>query len=368
MASEYLFAVGTIGLSKLKPKPCTLLWAARHNRREIRAEAGANDRIDPGRRGLNETLVGPGTSEEIVSHAESLMANAGVDKSKLRRDYTQAIELLFSLPPASLIDEGQYFRRCTEWAAETFEAQNILSSDIHRDEPTLHCHVLVLPLVAGKLLGSSLVSPKATAKLSTAFFQEVASKFGLRRPAARLRGDALGRASRAVLEALDDQQDPILRSALWTTVRRDVERDPQRYAGALGLDFQAHANKRHRTMAQIFTSKGKGGPVDRQDAIAIRSAAATPIGFETQAHNPIGIEASQVPDAQEQQTLSCVGFAGQCDVGTAVNDAAVVDDCAGKVVSSVASPGRRPILTLRKARAGQQDGRELSQLHGRGFG
>ena len=53
-------------------------------------------------------------------------------------------------------------------------------------------------------------------------------------------------------------------------------------------------SKKQNTMAQIFTSKGKGANVERK-----------PIGFDALTANPIGI----AKQAQNYQSLSCVGFA-----------------------------------------------------------
>lgn len=260
MNNDYLFAVGTIGLSKCNGrKPSTLLQAARHNRRAIQAEQGARGHIDPARMVLNETLAGPATPAEVDALAKTLMAGAGVDVARLRKDYTQAIEVLFSLPPDTAIDDGQYFRRCVEWAGQHFGVVNILSADIHRDESAPHCHVLVLPLVNNKMVGSALKGRKETAAMRDSFYSTVAKSFGLKKPVGRLMGAARGQAARAVHQALETMKDGLLHSALRETVNRLIERDPAPFMAALGISLEvAKPAKRQKTMAEIFTSPGKG--------------------------------------------------------------------------------------------------------------
>ena len=111
MSDTLFFAVGTIGQSKRAGrKPSTLLGAARHNQRAIQAERGGRRHIDPTRSNLNETIAGPATPDAVVALALALMTAAGVKVDKLRKDHTQAVELLFSLPPDTTIDTGEYFR------------------------------------------------------------------------------------------------------------------------------------------------------------------------------------------------------------------------------------------------------------------
>ena len=316
MPSTYLFAVGTIGLSKHKFKQSTLPQAARHNRRTIQAELGAYGKIDPTRTALNQTLIGPHGPDDVVEMAQSLMADAGVDVKKLRKDHVQAIELLFSLPLGITVNDDDFFRRCTEWAGAQFGITNILSADVHRDEAVPHCHVLVLPLVDGKMRGSDMVSRKATAALCESFYRDVAKAFGLKRPTGRLKGAERGLAVRDVLNALEERQDPILRSSLWVTVRREIEVDPGRFLEELGLEAQVPARKTSRTMAQIFTSTGKGGRSERQYDSKQSEDIDNPIGFDDANLNPVlnpvlnpkGFKTGRDSGSDQDRTLSCVGF------------------------------------------------------------
>ena len=255
--------------------------AARHNRRVIQAEIGASASIDPTRSHLNETLTGPRTAADVGQLAKDLMARAGV--VKLRKDAVMGLEIVFSLPPEHGIDERAYFTACADWVGASFGGAPVLSVDIHRDEAAPHCHVLLLPLIEGRMDGSNLIGGKQKLLvLQKDFHLKVAARYGLSKAPARLSGTAKQVAAKAVLQRLRETSDSVLQSKMWATLREVIENDPAKFLEALGIEL-APTRMPGRTMAQIFTSKGKG-------RIAEPS-------------NPIGFAAPE-----KRQTLCSVGF------------------------------------------------------------
>lgn len=255
--------------------------AARHNRRVILAEMGAAGSIDPTRSRLNETLTGPPAADDVGQLAKDLMAAAGV--VKLRKDAVLGLEVVFSLPPGHATDDRAYFAACAEWAGAAFGgAHNILSADIHRDEAAPHCHVLLLPLVNGRMDGSNLIGGKQKLMaLQKDFHLKVAAKFGLSKAPARLSGTAKQAAAKMVLQHLRDTADPALKSPGWPAYRDAIEAAPGPFLLAYGLEL-ATPKKKLRTFTQIMTSKGKGP-----------SKEPNPIGFTS---------------PEKDQTLCSVGF------------------------------------------------------------
>lgn len=316
---EFFFSVGTIGRSTREGrKPSTLLQAIRHNRRAIQAELGAGSHIDAERICLNETLVGPSAPAEVVALAQTLMISAGVVVDKLRKDYTQAIELLFSLSADTDVDTRKYFERCVDWVGERFGAANILSADIHRDESVPHCHVLLLPLVGGRMCGSKLIARPELAKLRMSFERDVARGFGLKKPPGRMTSATRGHAARLVLDRLESTRDAAKNSALWLPMRRAIEQDPAPFLAALGIEAKLiEPPRKTRTMTEIFTSPGKGPKVESVNKNPSNGHGRKPIGFggspattpsnhaETELEKPIGFDSYP----QTYQNLSCVGFA-----------------------------------------------------------
>jgi Plasmid recombination enzyme len=323
MSGSLYFAVGTIGLSKREGrKPSTLLNAARHNRRAIQAELGAYGHIDAARTCDNETIAGADSPEAVVSLASSLMADAGVDVGKLRKDYCQAIELLFSLPTDTAVNTGKYFKSCLAWAGEHFGKENILSADVHHDESAPHCHILILPLSGGRHVGSALIGRVELKKLRTSFAKKVGEPFGLKEPPRRLSGAVRSQIIRSVLQRLETTQDAILRSPLWPMVKRDIESDPARFAQAMGIELCTTSEQPRKTMAQIFTSTGKGGKTERKYK---------PIGFDTvpkvaaqtdhspSNQKPIGFENR----GQKHRNLCSVGFDAKQSPLNAISEPAI---------------------------------------------
>lgn len=231
--------------------------AARHNKRIIQAELGAAGSIDPVRSHLNETLLGPLSAADVGQLAKGLMTAAGV--VKLRKDAVMGLEIVFSLPPGHKLDDRRYFTACATWAGASFGgAQNVLSVDIHRDEAAPHCHVLLLPLIGGRMDGSNLIGGKQKLMaLQKDFHLKVAALFGLSKAPARLSGTVKQAGAKAVLQKLREASDGALQSAAWSVIREAVERDPAPFLMALDIEL-ATLKKPGRTMVQIFTSNGKG--------------------------------------------------------------------------------------------------------------
>lgn len=276
------------GVKKLKGSGIITV-AARHNKREIQAALGAAGSINPARTRLNYALAGPAGADDVGRIAKERMTAAGV--GKLRKDAVLALEFVFSLPANTAIDDHAYFTACTEWAGATFGGVT-LSAEVHLDEGAPHCHVLLLPLVDGRMDGSNLIGGKQNlARLHKDFHTAVASKFGLRKAPGRLSGAAKQTGAKAVLQKLRTTGDSALRSRVWAAIRDAVERDPAPFLLTLGIELSA-PKKQISTMAQIFTSKGKGPAKESPNPIG--KGPSNPIGFV-------------VPE--KERTLCSVGFA-----------------------------------------------------------
>jgi len=140
----------------------------------------------------------------------------------------------------------------------------VLSADIHRDESQSHCHVLVLPILNGKLNGAKMFGYKRRLhELQSDFLYAVASRYGLKMPPRRLSGYSKRATAGAVLRAIDHANDPALKSIVWGAIRQSIEADPMKFAFVFGIDAHEQT-KRPRTMTQIFTSMGKGAKFERE--------------------------------------------------------------------------------------------------------
>jgi len=237
MKTPFFFAAKTIGLSKRDGrKPCSFISAARHNLREIQAEMGADGRFDVDRLKLNEVLMGPSVASDVASVAQSKLKEWGFKVH--RKDYVQAIEMVFSLPANSPLDQRDYFLACLDWVQLQMGSENVLSAVVHRDEAAPHCHVLMLPFKDGRYGGSQLIKSAQLALLRNSFAKDVAHKYGLRSGVKRGRTNLeRNNKSQAVINHLQRSHDPAVSSQIWPVVRREIEVNPDAYMDSLGLSY-----------------------------------------------------------------------------------------------------------------------------------
>jgi transposase-like protein len=219
---------------------------------------------------------------------------AAADVRPQKKNAVLCIEQIFSLPPDTSIDLDAYFRDCLQWAGQHFGGlDNILSADVHLDESAPHLQVLIVPLIGGRMNGSDLFGNRQRLQfLHSDFHAAVAGRYGLAKAPARLQGKAKEKTAQTVINHIRATNDSAQTSALWPVIRDSIARDPAVFAQTLGLELSTSTAKTARTMAQIFTSKGKGS-----------NKPAKPIGFAN-SPKPIGLEAPS-----KSLSLCSVGFA-----------------------------------------------------------
>lgn len=305
MSTDYLMAVKSIGLSKVGGrKPCTLSGAAKHNKRELLQELVARGRIDPEKTHLNYSIAGAIDSAGVVAMAYQLMASIGISPDKMRRDYCQAIEIVFSLPANTTIDKKRYFADCFNWCCARFGAENILSVDVHLDESAPHCHALIAPIQSGRWVGGKPIDRTNTKAMSASFSKQFAAAYGLK-IVERLTGKRKGDVVAMVLGHIENRDRALLQSPAWQHLRQAIERNPAPFLTAYGLELEGKPQAKLKTMAQIFTSPGKGVKHEM-----LHLPKRNPAGVDAQANklaqaNPIGIQNK----GEKHQSLSCVGIA-----------------------------------------------------------
>jgi hypothetical protein len=225
--------------------------AAKHNLREIAAEIGVDRRIDAKRIHLNYVLRGPGASEEIVSLRNSLLRDAGI--KKLRSDAVEGLEILFTWPLQDRQCPAQYFEDCTQWAAEHFQVP-ILSSVVHLDESTPHCHLLMLPLANGRMTGSALFgTARLLAMHLDTFYREVGAKYGIVRkpPEPKLSSftrDYVIRAAQNIFNAISGLTEETIEMLL-----EPHRKNPLRLAEHLNIAFPVEVPRTTSKFVEMMT-------------------------------------------------------------------------------------------------------------------
>lgn len=237
--------------------PGIILVAAKHNLREIAAEIGTGSHIDAARIRHNFNLRGPNTAAGVAQLAKSLLDAAGV--VDFRKTAVRALELLFTLPAGSTINPGEYFERATCWAEQHFGVP-VLSSLVHLDESAPHCHVLLLPLVNGKMNGSDLHGGKAKLwAMQASFHEEVSVKYGFARQAPKKRLSAAARAAGMARLRECFQNNTVISDHAISVLLKPHAKDPESLLLALGLEMPS-SQSTGKSFVDIMTAPCKPEP------------------------------------------------------------------------------------------------------------
>ena len=77
--------------------------------------------------------------------------------------------------------EREFFYEATEFFAEKYGQENVISAVVHKDETTPHLHLNLIPLKNGRLCAKDLFCPKNLRDLQTEFYEKVGKKYQLER-------------------------------------------------------------------------------------------------------------------------------------------------------------------------------------------
>lgn len=231
-----------------------LLIALKHNKREFQKTRVSPSNIDPLKSVLNYSLTQTASADTLDRLVKSKLALAGINK--LRKNGVLAVEVLFSLPIAQKNNDTQsYFKDCYEWIKSTFQGE-LISFDVHLDESAPHAHVLILPLIDGKLQGSNLVGGRGNLfRLHNLFYRDVASHYGFsKQKKSSLSTQARDMLIRKILITL--KLDPVIKSDIWPIIRNHIQLEPMLYGNLLGIKPSISGNK--KSFVDYKRAKGRG--------------------------------------------------------------------------------------------------------------
>ena len=185
-AQEDLSGSGIPFKSKKLKRVSHLRAALMHNSRELAAQAGPYNEIDPGRMSQNIVLRQRGTVDETMFWVYQTIRDAGLDPHRVRKDAIYGIEVVFICLPPEGEDIASFYEECTRWAESHFGVP-VISSVVHLDQGSPHCHVILLPLVQGmRMRGGALYGkPSDLRARLDKFYEEVGYRYGFTRPPKR---------------------------------------------------------------------------------------------------------------------------------------------------------------------------------------
>lgn len=280
-------------IKKLTGKNIIIL-AAKHNHREMFAEIGGDGKINPARVGDNYLLRGEPTAAGVAGTASNLLSEAALSRP-LRKDAVRALEIIFGVPPDSTINQRRYFEDSIQWAEKYFKVP-VLSAVVHLDEAAPHCHMLMLPLVNGRMVGAGLMGNRASLQTMQAnFHDQVGRRYGLRRQTAprRLSAALKRQAASLALETLGANLSRLNEPSVKQALADAISHNPEPLLMALGLNMPAPKPAKLPSFVEIMTRPCKLEKKEKPIDFAYKK----PIGFDVAAN------------CETKQSLSCVDFA-----------------------------------------------------------
>ena len=234
------FKAGTV--NPVRKKTSTIENAIAHNRRTTQAANGSRLNIDPTRSNLNYCLAGDASPNAIAARVM-----AGMVEHKARKNAPHAVEVLISLPDNWEGDTRAVFVDAIPYLEGILGAGNLLSADVHLDEPNPHMHVLFMPLELckkkGRLVWRSTLSGRGR-ELYDGFFSEVGVKHGLERPV-NLSSNMRAALAVAVIDAMNCSGDGAINSRTWEAIKTTIKANPKPFAVQLGINLNAFADSKN---------------------------------------------------------------------------------------------------------------------------
>lgn len=233
--------------------------AARHNLRQSAQEIARKPNIDAAKGHLNIVLAGAGTSEAVVADSLARMKAAGVEK--LRKDAVRAVELVVSVVDSTPAKSRKLFERSLKWARDFFKVP-VLTAAAHFDEAVHHAHIVLLPLVDGRMVGSDLVGYRPRRlEIETDFCQKVLAPLRMESGNRTQPYEYGGRqeAAKELVEALQRNPERMSEPAIKQLLRNAIGPYVDDLRKALGASNEPTAKQDKRSFAEIMTQ-----PMDEQ--------------------------------------------------------------------------------------------------------
>ena len=142
-----------------------------------------NPNIDLSRTGRNYHTIH--RSERYMDYINERIATLSL-KRKVRYDavlmgafvISSDREFFNRLMPSQ---QQRFFEDATEYFAEKYGEENIISAVVHMDETTPHMHLNLVPIVDCRLCAKELFTPKTLRELQSDFWEKVGKKWDLER-------------------------------------------------------------------------------------------------------------------------------------------------------------------------------------------
>ena len=227
----------------------TLDLAQKHNLRKIANEIGDYGTIDSNRTHHNVELVGlPGESYEDAALNELRNAGLQLDHYSYRkRNRGYAVELVFSVTSGHHCDFNAMYSDSLNWLRSYYPECPIIHAIIHHDEDTPHMHVIVIPLINGKLQADEIRGYKGVSrKRNISLFEYLDKRYELTFPI-YLKGAEKKAGSTLAISQYQRLSRKEVKSILEQPIIQSIQSRPEPYLYALGISYADVLNSMKRT-------------------------------------------------------------------------------------------------------------------------
>ena len=166
-----------------KYKRADIVGIERENERDENYKSTKNPQIDKSRTHLNYHTL-PYEKKYLAFIDERIKELA--PKRKIKDDAVLITSFILGSDKEffdGISPEAQkrFFDDCTEFFAERYGKENVVSAVVHLDESTPHLHFNLMPVTGGRLCAKELFDRTALRNLQTDFYEVVGKKYGLKR-------------------------------------------------------------------------------------------------------------------------------------------------------------------------------------------
>lgn len=153
-----------------------------HDRRERTPRS--NPDVDEGRSGDNYALI---DCDNYSQYIKDRLAQLPQPSKKIRSDAVMMMQCIITSDSAffenmPLEEQKKFFTESLQFISERYGKENIMSAIVHMDEKTPHMHINFIPIYNNeKLCAKAIFKPAEYTNLQTAYYKNVAYKYGLER-------------------------------------------------------------------------------------------------------------------------------------------------------------------------------------------
>lgn len=224
----------------------TLKLTESHNMRRI---PYGGQHIDSSRNHLNTELVPLGLLS-LHDKVLSIVRSRGIDTdhySLKKKNRGFGVEFVFSVTDGFSCDFYSLYTDCIDWLKDYYPESEVAHAVIHFDEKTPHLHVVLVPIVNGKLQADKVRDFKKANIRAMSLFEYLDPSYGLSIPVF-LKGAAKKRGAEKAITIYRALPDEKIRGMLDKAIIQAIHARPEPFMVGMGMSLRvAYYGEQHNS-------------------------------------------------------------------------------------------------------------------------